>query len=419
MPAPEQRSLAEWLRWQETLNPRSIDLGLDRVRAVAQRLDLLRPAATTLTVGGTNGKGSSATLAALIWREAGYRVGLYTSPHVLHYEERVQIDGRAVEASALCRAFLAIERERADTPLTYFEFGTLAALWLFREACVDVQVLEVGLGGRLDAVNLIDADAALLTNVGLDHQDWLGPDRESIGFEKAGIFRRGRPAIVVEREPPRRVIEQAQALETSLQVLGNEFEFDVNGDGTWSLYLPHDQFKHLPSPGPAGRIQYRNAAGVLAAVDALQPQLPVADDAIRAALPKLRMRARLERRGDVLLDVAHNAEAAEVLAAHLRQLAVSPTVLVIGMLADKPVEAVSALLAPVVDAGFAIGLDGPRGLDAAQLAQRAAGSGLVLQGCDNMATALVRARERAGSKGLVVVTGSFLTIAEADPLLHE
>ncbi len=419
IPAPESRRLADWLRWQETLNPRTIELGLERVRTVAARLDLVRAHACTLTVGGTNGKGSSATLAAQVWQQAGYRVGLYTSPHVLRYEERVQIDGRDADEAMLCRAFLAIERVRSDVPLTYFEFGTLAALWCFREARVDAQVLEVGLGGRLDAVNLVDADAALLTNVGLDHQDWLGPDRESIGTEKAGIFRRGRPAVVVERDPPRSVLSRAAALGADLRRLGVDYDYRVaDGGAHWTLSLPSRRIENLPPPGQPGLIQFQNASGVLAAIDALQARLPTPERAIRAALPRLKVPARLERRGQVLLDVAHNVEAATVLAAHLRALAPPRAVLVLGMLADKPVAEVAAVLAPQVAGGYAVALGGPRGLSAAQLVARAGEGGLALQACDNMATALIRAREQAGPDGFVVVTGSFLTIAEADPLLH-
>src|SRR3569623_1649560 len=198
----EHWTLADWLQWQESLNPRSIELGLNRVRLVAQRLGLPAENIRTLTVAGTNGKGSSSALAALILREAGYRVGLYTSPLLLRYNERIAINGATVSDGDLCRAFMAIEQSRGETLLTYFEFGTLAALWLFREANVDVQVLEVGLGGRLDAANLVDADVALITNIGLDHTDWLGSDRESIAREKAGIMRAGRTAVCADSDAP-------------------------------------------------------------------------------------------------------------------------------------------------------------------------------------------------------------------------
>ena len=200
-----ERTLADWLHWQESLHPRAIEMGLDRVHAVASRLKLPDPQIRTLTIAGTNGKGSSATLAAEIYRAAGYRVGLYTSPHLLQYNERVSINGRLASDAEFCRAFEAIEQARREVSLTYFEFGTLAALLLFREARVDVQVLEVGLGGRLDAVNLVDADCALITSIGLDHTDWLGSDRETIAVEKAGVMRSHKPAIYVDTHPTRAI----------------------------------------------------------------------------------------------------------------------------------------------------------------------------------------------------------------------
>ncbi|MDE0855560.1 MAG: Mur ligase family protein, partial [Nevskia sp.] len=202
-------SLADWLAYQERTHPKAIELGLERTRAVARRLGLLPARAVTLTVAGTNGKGSSVTLAAGIYQAAGYRVGRFTSPHLLRYNERIAIDGVEASDDELCRAFAAIEQARAEIPLTYFEFGTLAALWLFQQAAVDVQVLEVGLGGRLDAVNIVDADCALITNIGLDHTDWLGPDRDSIGLEKAGIMRAGRPAVYAEAAAPQRLLAHA------------------------------------------------------------------------------------------------------------------------------------------------------------------------------------------------------------------
>ncbi|MGH8445461.1 MAG: bifunctional tetrahydrofolate synthase/dihydrofolate synthase [Solimonas sp.] len=412
MPPRSARSLDEWLRLQETLNPRAIELGLDRVRAVASRLGLPAAGPHTLTVAGTNGKGSSAALAAAVYRAGGYHVGLYTSPHVLRYNERVQIDGQMVSDDALCEAFEAIDAVRGDIPLTYFEFGTLAALWLFRAARVDVQVLEIGLGGRLDAANLVDADVALLTNVGLDHQDWLGNDREQIGTEKAGIFRAGRPAVIVEREPPQSVLDAAARLGALPLRLGTDFDYVVLPDGSWSWRYRGETWTRLPPPALAGDVQYQNAAGVFAAVQAGLQRQPVRRDACERGLALLRLRGRCESYRGVLLDVAHNVEAAQVLADFLRQRP-QPCALVLGMLADKPAGAVGRLLAGVADPILAVGLPGPRGLSADALQARLAEAGVDSRTCDNIADALHEARAAVGSQGCVAATGSFLTVAAA------
>lgn len=406
------RSLEDWLRWQESLHPRSIELGLDRVRVVAGRLRLPAPGPVTLTIGGTNGKGSSAHLAASIYREAGYRVGLYTSPHLLRYNERVRIDGNEADDADLCRAFEAIEDARAGTPITYFEFGTLAALWLFREAGVDVQVLEVGLGGRLDAVNLVDADAALVTSIGLDHLDWLGPDRASVAREKAGIFRAGRPAIVAETDPPPTLIAAAHDAGAQLLLSGRDFAVEP-GAGCFEWRGKRTRLTGLPMPGIPGDAQLRNAAGVLAAIEALAPLRPVAADAIRSALPRLAVPGRCERRGRYVLDVAHNTEAAQVLAEFLQALPpVATRVLVLGMLADKPHADFVRALASTFDHLVLVDLQGPRGLTATDLARRITADADV-RCCDNMRDALDTARTLAGVQGRIVITGSFLTVAAA------
>ncbi|NKF24292.1 bifunctional tetrahydrofolate synthase/dihydrofolate synthase [Solimonas sp. C16B3] len=406
------RSLDDWLRLQESIHPKSIELGLDRVRRVAARLDLLRAVPFTVTIAGTNGKGSSATLTADIYRAAGYRVGLYTSPHVLRYNERVQIDGQAVADGALCAAFEAIDAARGDDTLTYFEFGTLAALWLFRAAHVEVQVLEVGLGGRLDAVNIVNADLALLTNVGLDHQDWLGDTRDEIGREKAGIFRARRPAVIVDPEPPASVLDVAERLETPTLRLGRDFEYRIGPGRSWSWRGGNEWWTQLPPPALAGPLQYRNAAGVFALIHAGQAQRPVRRDAFERALQGMRLRGRCESYRGVLLDVAHNAEAAQAFASFLADQP-SPRALVLGMLADKPAETVATTLAPVVDQLYTVGLSGPRGLTAEALQERLAATGVAAQACDNMESALREARQAVGSAGCVAVTGSFLTVAAA------
>jgi dihydrofolate synthase/folylpolyglutamate synthase len=409
---PTPRSLADWLAYQEQVHPRSIELGLERVRAVALRLGLLPPQAATLTVGGTNGKGSSATLAAEIYRHAGYRVGLYRSPHLLEYNERVAVDGVPVDDAALCDAFAAIEQARGEIPLTYFEFGTLAALLAFRHAGAQVQVLEVGLGGRLDAVNIVDADCSLITNIGLDHTDWLGPDRDSIGYEKGGILRAGRPAVIGEADPPARLLQHAQALGTVLLRSQRDYRYRIGADGRWSWSGVREAYAHLPAPGLAGAVQYQNAAAVLAAIEALQPLRPVALAALAAALAGLRLRGRFETIGNTILDVAHNAEAAQVLAQNLRAAPVAGrTWLVLGMFADKPVEAVCAALAPLVAAAFFAALPPPRGLDAGELRRRARNAGVDGRVCETVEGAYVEACAAAAADDRIVVCGSFLTVA--------
>lgn len=412
-------SLDAWLDYQQQVHPSAIELGLDRVRAVAARLALPAAGIVTLTVGGTNGKGSSATLAALIYQHAGYRSGLYRSPHLLRYNERVVIDGVEASDAALCRAFAAIEQARGDIALTYFEFGTLAALWLFREAGVRVQVLEVGLGGRLDAVNIVDADAAMVTNIGLDHEDWLGAGREAIGFEKAGIFRSGKPAIVVDPAPPASLLKQAQQVGVQLQQLDHGYRYDAYAD-RWSWSGALVRFDDLPLPGLRGGAQLRNAAGVLAAVESLQSRLPVAESAIRAALPQLRLSGRFENRGRWWFDVAHNSEAAEVLAANIAQTFVDRAPwLLLGMLSDKPVENVARVLAPQVAGASFVSLPPPRGLSAQTLQARAGSAGLHGAAVPNIADAMRDAAARAGEGAPLLVCGSFLTVATAIELLDQ
>lgn len=409
---PRGAGLSAWLAYQETLHPRSIELGLQRVAEVARRLELTAAIGCTLTVGGTNGKGSSATLASLVYREAGYRVGLFTSPHLLRYSERIAIDGHEAEEAALCAAFEDIETARGDIQLTYFEFGTLAALLLFARAAVDVQVLEVGLGGRLDAVNLVDADAALVTSIGLDHLDWLGPDRDSVGREKAGIFRAGRPAICAESHPPVTIGDHARELGADLCLIGRDFNYEV-GDSSWSWQGRQRVYAALPLPGLGGSAQLSNASGVLAAVEALQPLRPVDEAAIHRALPRLQLPGRFERRGRVILDVAHNAEAAAVLAERLRTLpGPGRAWLVLGMLSDKPVEAVCAALAPCVVGAIFAGLPPPRGIPAPELQRRAAAAGLSGLAANDPAAALALAMTLAAPEDFIVVCGSFLTVAD-------
>ena len=420
-PPSPTASLDDWLRWQEALHPQSIALGLDRVREVAGRLGLPARNPCTITVAGTNGKGSTAALLSEIYLAAGYRVGSYTSPHLLRYNERVAVNGEPAPDAVLTGAFAAVEGARRGTTLTYFEFGTLAALWLFREAAVKAQVLEVGLGGRLDAVNLIDADCAVISSIGLDHIEYLGDDREKIGWEKAGILRPGRPAVCSDLKAPASIGAQADALGASLWRVGREFRFQRAADA-WNWHGPDRHYKKLPPPALAGSIQYLNAAGVVAAVTRLQDRLPVPEAAIRAGLVRLHLAGRFERHGDVVLDVAHNVEAARVLADNLRSLrrpgAPGGFRFVMGMLSDKPVEAFCQVLAPLAVKFYAAGLPPPRGIKAGELARRVAAAGVATQSFDDVAQAFGAAQSEARNGDTVVVCGSFLTVAAVARQLH-
>lgn len=411
-------SVADWLSYQERLHPRTIDLSLERAARVALRLDLIPSQVPTLTVAGTNGKGSSATLASLAFREAGHRVGLYTSPHLLRYQERIVIDGEEIADHALIGAFEAVEQAREEVPLTYFEFGTLAALWCFRSAGVTVQVLEVGLGGRLDATNIVDADVALITPIGLDHTDWLGPDREAIAAEKAGILRPGRPAVCADLDPPTSIARAAQRLGARLWQAGRDFRaLDYGPEWTWEG--PEQVIEGLPVPGLPGGAQLSNASGVIAALQLMNERVAVDEPALRRALPRLSLPGRCQTHGRYLLDVSHNAEAAEVLASEIARRFPGQSVhLVLGMLSDKPVADYARALAPRVISTHFAGLPPPRGLAAWRLSELAAPAGLSGSLHDDVASALADAETRAPAETPIVVCGSFLTVAAALQVLQ-
>ncbi len=365
MAQPRYATLEHWLAWQETLHPRAIDLGLERVQQVAQRLGLLdRPTFTIITVGGTNGKGSCVALLEAILRAAGYKTGAYTSPHLLRYNERIRLDGVTVDDASLCEAFARLDAARKDISLTYFEFGTLAALWLFQQAGVQVALLEVGLGGRLDAVNIMDADAALITTIAIDHVEWLGQDRDSIGREKAGIYRQGRPAICADPLPPVGLLDQAHTVGARLYLVNRDYGFCRQGQ-QWSWWCETIRLDALPLPALPGAHQLGNAAGVLMTLQSLAGRLPVPVEAIQAGLRQAHIAARFQIvAGPVewILDVAHNPHAATVLAdtLHARPCA-GRTRAVWAMLNDKDAPGVARALAASVDCWYPATLTGPRG----------------------------------------------------------
>lgn len=422
---PPPHTLDDWLVYIEQQHPRAIEMGLARVREVATRMALVRPARHVITVAGTNGKGSTVGFVEAIARAAGWRVGAYTSPHLLAYSERVRIDGIDAADDALVAAFAAVETARGDTLLTYFEFGTLAALWLFQCSALDLVVLEVGLGGRLDAVNLVDADVAIVTTVDLDHQEWLGHDREAIGFEKAGIARAWKPLVLGEDDPPASVLRHAYAIGASAIRAGSDFFFEpilaappgaVSAGWRWrELNFGMD----LPWPALAGDVQLRNAATAIAALRALEGELP--PGAFAEGVATARVRGRLQQFDcdgvDVRVDVGHNPQAARALAAWLRSAETSGRVhAVYAALGDKDAPAVAAALAGEIDAWWLAGTQdaGPRGIAVDVLRERLRDTPAA-QGarCVDVDAALHSALHAAAPGDRVLVFGSFHAAAAA------
>jgi len=416
-------TLAAWLAYLETLHPKAIAMGLDRVEAVRARMGVAL-SCPVVTVGGTNGKGSTCALLEAMVAAAGFRTGLYSSPHLARYNERVRIAGLEATDAELVTAFDAVEDARvgtggAPTPLTYFEFGTLAALWLFARAALDVVILEVGLGGRLDAVNIVDADVAVITSIDLDHMEFLGPTREAIAREKAGIFRAGRPVVCAETDPPAPLVAHAAALGAPVALLGRDYGY-VAAATQWEYWGPAGKRYGLPHPALRGAHQLANAATALAVLDALRVRLPVAGGAIRAGLAKVALPGRfqvLPGRPTVVLDVAHNPHAAQVLAAAAGTMGFhAQTFAVFGMLADKDIGGVVAAIAPRIDRWYVATLPGPRGADSAALQAilgRAGVAPAAVRAFDDVAAALAAARGDAGEADRIIVFGSFLTVAAA------
>ena len=391
-------------------------MGLDRVDDVRARMDATL-ACPVITVTGTNGKGSTCALLESMLVAAGYRTGVYTSPHLVSYNERVRIDGAPATDDALLAAFNAVEDARADVPLTYFEYGTLAAFWLFARADLAAAVLEVGLGGRLDAVNVVDADVAVVTNIDLDHMDYLGATREDIGREKAGIFRAGRPAVCGDPNPPVTLVAHARVLGAPLTQIGRDYGF-VAAEGQWDYWGPGGARHGLPHPALRGAIQLVNAATAIAALDLLRDRLQISAGALRTGLVSVELAARfqvLPGRPTIVLDVAHNPHAAHVLAAALGSMGFHPrTTAVLGMLGDKDLDGVIAAMKPRVDRWHVAPLPGPRGADAAALCNALARDGVEsgnVRVFDDVLSAYRAARDGADEADRIIVFGSFLTVA--------
>ncbi|GAB4120302.1 MAG: bifunctional tetrahydrofolate synthase/dihydrofolate synthase [Sideroxydans sp.] len=434
-------TLADWLIYLESLHPKTIALGLERVAQVKQRLNL-DPDFPLIIVGGTNGKGSVCAMLEAILHAAGYKVGCYTSPHLLEYNERVRISRKNVSDVELCTSFEAIElarkgalpgdspsptppllrgergqsAESIDIPLTYFEFGTLAAMQCFIAHEVDVAILEVGLGGRLDAVNVFDADVAVVTGVDIDHVDYLGDTREQIAFEKAGIFRPGRVAICADTDVPQALRAHASDTGTELWCLGSEFGFRPH-QGQWDYFGKDGGRSALPLPALRGAYQLHNASAVLAALDSLKDKLPVNMQAVRRGLTEVELAGRFQfvpGRPQLILDVAHNPQAARALAQNLANLPPARTFAVFAMLKDKDMAGVVRALDAQIDVWLVAGIDAPRGATSDELARVMAESGIrgEIVVCASLAEALQEASNRAGENDRIAALGSFYTVAE-------
>jgi len=418
-------SLDAWLQHLETLHPNAIDMGLDRVRMVANRLSL-DTSAIKIVVGGTNGKGSTCAMLESILLAAGYRVGLYTSPHLVTFNERARLNGDIVSDAQLIGQFEAVEAARQGVSLTYFEFSTLAILQLFAQSKLDVMVLEVGLGGRLDAVNIVDADCSVVTSVDIDHVDWLGDTREKIGLEKAHIFRSGRPAIVGDPSPPQSLLDYALQIGADLWLFGRDFNY--SGDRQqWAFGGREQRRNALAYPALRGANQLLNASAALAALESLRDRLAVPQQAVRQGLLQASLPGRfqiLPGQPTIIFDVAHNPHAAAVLEKNLGNMGFHPyTYAVFSMLSDKDIASVVRHMAPRIDHWFCAGLPEPRGLSGESIQIKVqqilaepdskVPKDVQISGFGQVREAFAAARSKSNLDDRIIVFGSFLTVAEA------
>lgn len=416
--APRFYTLQEWLSWQEGLHFTAIDLGLDRCRSVAERMGLLEPEFTVISVAGTNGKGSSVTMLDMILRRSGYLTGLYTSPHLLRYNERICIEGCEASDAMLCSAFNRIDQTRGDISLTYFEFGTLAALEVFHQAGIQVAIMEVGLGGRLDAVNILDADAALITSIDIDHENWLGYDRNSVGREKAGIFRTHKPAVCSDPEPPTSITDYASEIGVKLELMNKDYSVEIIGDA-WNWQSGSLRYHALARPSVYNDAQIQNAAGVLMLLKSISERFPVSYDAVTMTMKDFRLNGRFQivpAEIPYILDVAHNRQSAQLLARNLKKLAVAGlTHCVVGMLKDKNHASIFRELSAIVDIWYVVDLDSGRSAKASMLIEML-NKIITPRGVhefESVNKALDYASEHAQVGDRIVITGSFLTVRDA------
>lgn len=410
-------SLQGWLNWQESLHPLAIDLGLERAAKVFDALnpDSVKP--PTITVGGTNGKGSCIAYLEAIYKAQGYRVGAYTSPHILKYNERIKIDGKPVSDKLICEAFARIEAVRNNTSLSYFEFGTLAALDIFCRSGLDVQLLEVGLGGRLDAVNIIDPDVAVIASIGIDHVDWLGETREAIGREKSGIFRAATPAVVGDPEPPESVVQSAIDKHALLYCFGRDFGYKKQST-RWNWFCNGRQIKQLPEPGLKGEHQYRNASSVILAVTQLAKTLPVSEASIRQGLENVHLAGRfqlIDGKIPVLLDVGHNPQAVRTLVEYLTKTFPDKRIhAIFSMMRDKDIAGVLEIMHPVVHDWFFAPLANPRAATESLMCEIFLQSSVdnVSFGFAGFSEAFDAARKQSQEGDLLLVFGSFFLVSD-------
>ena len=417
------RSLEKWLQWQESLHFTAVELGLERCRRVANNMGLLNPTYNVISVAGTNGKGSSIALLDCILRNAGYKVGRYTSPHLLQYNERICVNGISVSDAELCESFDRIDRARGDISLTYFEFGTLAALDLFRQHDVQLAVLEVGLGGRLDAVNILDADVSLITSIDIDHQEWLGNDRETIGREKAGILRNLAPAICSDPNPPQSLLNCSEALGTPISLLGREYWFDYDDD-SWSWCTMGMRLEELPRPMKYCDFQIQNASGVLMLLNKIQDEYPVSVDDIKQGLGRFRLTGRFQIiPGDIpkILDVAHNRESMKELVNNLKMISCEGrTHIILGMLKGKDHRLVIKELEEVASSWHFVSISHNRGIEAKFLVSElnSIGRSKNVSEYTSVNEALDKISILAMPDDRIVITGSFYTVGSAIQYLN-
>jgi dihydrofolate synthase / folylpolyglutamate synthase len=415
-PQAKHRSAVEWLAYIEALHPKAIAMGLDRVKTVANKLQLT-PTFPIITVAGTNGKGSVCAILSQIYVQSGYRVGCYTSPHLNRYNERVSVDLQHISDVDLCRAFEAVEAARGEVQLTYFEMGTLAAMWHFCRQNLDVCILEVGLGGRLDAVNIFEPTCAIVTAIDLDHMEYLGETREKIGFEKAGIFRANKLAICGDEYPPQSLLDYAAKIGANLQLINSDFSVQKTAQG-WN-YKAGEQVLQLPNLGLTGDFQLNNAACAICVVQHLNEILPALQTNIHVALRAVKLTGRFQQihtNPQIIVDVAHNPQAAKSLAQNLQSSACAgKTVAVLGMLADKDMEGVIDAVAGEIDAWYLADIHGPRGAKASELQKlllKRTRISLVLT-FGNVNAAIDSACKNAAKNDRIIVFGSFYTVADA------
>ncbi len=419
-PSARPETLAEWLAHTEQLHAQTIDMGLARVSRVRDALGLY-PAFPIITVAGTNGKGSTCALLAACLSAAGFSVGVYSSPHLVRYNERVRVGAAFASDQSLCDAFAKVEAARGDQSLTPFEFGTLAAMQVFIDTPLDVAILEVGLGGRLDAVNLFDPDCAVITSIAIDHEAWLGNTREAIGFEKAGVFRKGRPAICADPDPPATIATVAHHLGAHLLQIHQDFSYHVDADH-WSFILGKRTWEGLPLLKLSGTFQYRNAAAALAALACLEARLPVSLAALREGLQSATLPGRFQqvsRAPLVILDVAHNPHAAAELASNLRAMPCQgKTWAVFGMLHDKDIAGVVAAMDPLIDAWCVAGINERRGATLQKLEEVLKAAHGEVRGFASLEAAYQGALNLAKAEDRIVVFGSFITVGAVMALLE-